>query len=887
MASDTSKNSSVRARDDLIKKLSEAGSGQKDSDGDQSEFSEPRDHLQEIEGSELQAQTNSTQRLEEEKERPLTRKASGSGVGSQRGSSAPGSQQAGSQQGGSQRGGSQRGGSQHGGSQQGGSESHASGSSETGAVMTKEDLLAKVASLQAALTERDTQQQTLLQKLSTLQTNRESDEVRHRLQIKNAEQAVRDAVYSRDMLVDEMAGKKTRSDMKLENQIEKNAANLKISKEWEDTAVSRLAEVNSMQILLNEMRSKANDDNDHQDRVQVDHDLQIADLQSIISGLMKELSDQRNADSTTAAGENTEKSRIQEEMITMQLKSQLQTKEMRNMRLTMLGLKKDKAKQETAAAFGRPSVEPKPKQRHGRSRAAASALESIDEEEDLEDVQSVGISAAASDCTDSELGDESRPDHKGTQLLNKILGNAAGARENALLEELTSQRAASQLMKEDLMAEQSQQASRIARLLEQLGWARQEASDMQGTIDQMTADADEKATKHAFDLDAVQLELRESQLFSGDQGRELMRQFGLQAKHDERVEDLAGELHMARESLRISLMRLEDTQQALQRAEKSPPVQPQVPTKSDEDLDDEADLQTLLVQLRQEKNLLADQLEASDVSHRMVIEELKHEHDAEMMQVRKSTVSKNEAVCGSDTSQSDKPEDSTSAFGSLGSESTMSCKVILPSTEQSVERKPLAASSDINSCTGCFHAVSMALGLAEDTPMPVNSTHAMCWELVSAAPSSIAFFCLPEGLRAMKLSKLAEVRFGRRAYEQPLLTLFPFGQRQFVLRAIANQLASSSDQAAFSVRNIGTFDVEDNQPARFDITVACLPPGAGENAALIVMFSEQVKAPRRGKQSGSSASSDIAPSDSISQIGFGLGKSRGSKPRAGLRTSFT
>eukprot|EP00931_Biecheleriopsis_adriatica_P109164 TRINITY_DN8341_c0_g2_i1.p1 TRINITY_DN8341_c0_g2~~TRINITY_DN8341_c0_g2_i1.p1 ORF type:complete len:816 (+),score=168.40 TRINITY_DN8341_c0_g2_i1:22-2448(+) len=808
MASDISR-TSLCARDELIEKLSEADLSAKGSDRSQSVHSEPRDNLQKKEDAELQVQTP---RSEEEKGR-----GSGSSVGSHRGSSC-----------------SQRDHCQGGGSQRG---------------MTKEGMLNKISSLQAALLERDTQQQTLLQKLSTLQSQRESDEAQHRLQMKNAEQAARSAASDRDALVDEMAGGKTRFHMKLEYQIAKHEANLQIREELEASANTRLSEMESMQTLIEEMRKEAKDNKDHQEQIQACHDLRVAELQSVIAGLMNELHDQQNADSTTVRGELTEKRRMQEEMITLQLKQQQQTLEMRRMRLTMLSLEKDTAEQ-----------------RHGRSRAAASALGSIVEEEDLENMQSTGISVAASDCTDSEVGVEILPKQNG---------------ESALLEELRSQRAASQSMKEDLMADHSQQASRIVRLLQQVAQARQETSNMEGTIAHMTADADKKATKHAFDLDEVQLKLREAKLFCSDQEQELQKQLDIQVERDEWVGELEGELQMAREGLRISLLRLEDTQQALHRAEQSLPKQTRTLTNTSEE-DDDNDLPTLLVQLRQEKNQLTNRLEATDVTHRIAIEELKQKHDADMMSIGdRHLLSGHEALCGSDSSQITKPEGSTSALGSLGWASTISCsyRVALANAGQKIERQPAAAS------TSCFHAISMALGLGQSTPADASSTHAMCWELVSVAPSSVAFFCLPEGLRVMKLSKMADVRFGERLCSRSLLTLFPLGQRQFMLRALADQLASSAEQIAFSVRNIGVFDVEDAHRARFDVTVACLPPETGENEmshrALIIMFSEQVRAPR-SSQSCCSADSEVAPSDSVSQLG--LGRSRRRQRRAHLRT---
>lgn len=769
-----------------------------------------------------------------------------------------------------------------------------------------DDLKQKVKNLTQALSDRDSQQVVLLEKLANMEKSRSVTEAKNTAEHADARKALQASEDVQHGLADQVAGQHARQKIRDAKEDDRKALDEVTNEAFRVQAADDKQELNELQSLLSSARLGAVEEAALDKLKTSAHGADTEQFMETIASLMAELKSQKRAEDGPDENE-----RMQQKIIDMHLHSQNQSKEMSELRLQMLGFKKENFKHGAALASKQKPLEHRSVTRQRQS--TLSNLLSIDEENDEEDsfdsMSGIGFSASVSDCASSDAGDKEH------SLNRARLGVVPQSQEDVVTSKPPMASAEHLRIEENLRVEHAEQVSMVTRLKDLLQEFRDSNDLLKDDMAFMKKGEALDAIASINKVDALQLKLRYAAERNEAQESSIAWQASAEGKMREDTEMMHAELCKTQEALRIALLRIKDLHAELEnqhiRNEKELVIlrqAGQVPLGS-------ADLpEQRLQELQQDRSLLADQLQAQETQFRLERDETQLHHNAEILEIRRDYESRllecfrerDHAKSLADTDLSSAADDTTGVPGSAA-DARQSADPSCRGEEQHASGK-----MEQSCLTGCFSKMNDAVWPFFSDPISAQSFSVQlsnppfcwakaCWEVLDTTSSIAALSCTFPELEIVKVSKGALAQLGPHLHGMNILHVFP-SQKQMMIRRAINIHQGLADESTkcngFICRELGTFELQSPSSrmacTNVRVVMAHLPAegASGAQRSLLVLLLPKASTQTSmlslstgssGLRGGSSTDgSDILPGDSVSMQGGSVGRKRS---QTQLRTS--
>eukprot|EP00930_Biecheleria_cincta_P092081 TRINITY_DN8186_c0_g1_i1.p1 TRINITY_DN8186_c0_g1~~TRINITY_DN8186_c0_g1_i1.p1 ORF type:complete len:957 (+),score=225.39 TRINITY_DN8186_c0_g1_i1:364-2871(+) len=776
-------------------------------------------------------------------------------------------------------------------SHQSGSHSRSSGErlSVASEGYTIEELQDRVDMLKGALADRDDQQAILLQKLVLMeQTSNESLGIlTEKLRESKTQQTELEA--SRDKLEVKSAGARARHDA--------NISRLTVQKEELKVEMNQQkAAMQKSESTVRETQEKQEVDQKHNQRLH-DHNKEVNEqLRNEITSLTRELQLQKNADASTAVGQEDdrfqrqEKERLREELHELLASKQKDREQMTAMRLEMLGLRRSAeirqvdSREDISGPF-MPSASRtlpkfgKGKSKHNRSgkgkvgksigmskgrgpgkasaRGTSGPLDSIDEEEE-DDLPSLQEAAWASECVSSDAGDS-----VDEMSLDDISEHQYGWQADLvrrIQEELDAERQEKQALQDNIASQNAEHALET-QLLQQKALVHTKMHEQLEAESQRFKDqAFKESIRSIHEIDKLQVTLRSMEDRVDEQKAQLVQKSMDEEQRKADKEQLEEQLNLSNEQLRLAGLRLEDSKQqqmydAVQQRremtnlkmelamERCQPRSGHSKEVADETPEEEADLRHLIADLQEERNILMGKLEAKEVHFRVQLEELEMQYNAKICELQNDFNCKLEEL----------RQDNHRSVGESMSPQAQSLQSVVT---------PTASASDIS---------TPRLSSEGDASESPACLHSMIWSVLSLIPNLAILLCSLEGFIIRQVSEKACALLDMELSGQMFFGFLRESTSTMSLKRsiLVNQSMADNSRThtpGFAAHKLGRYELCTKRGRRVTagISMAHLPArsGTGEERSLLLILAEDASGFVGGTHSA--ASSDICPSDSVS-----------------------
>eukprot|EP00931_Biecheleriopsis_adriatica_P101014 TRINITY_DN76242_c0_g1_i1.p1 TRINITY_DN76242_c0_g1~~TRINITY_DN76242_c0_g1_i1.p1 ORF type:complete len:1001 (-),score=293.07 TRINITY_DN76242_c0_g1_i1:41-3043(-) len=782
-----------------------------------------------------------------------------------------------------------------------------------------EDMRNKVSQLTSALSNRDDQQVVLLQKLTDMEGLNQEELKKLHKELKEARSHSRNLESSQDKIQVQQAGERARHASKMAFAEEQNAKLKALHEVGEKRLDEQKLELAEASTKLLQQEAFAEAQRAHHKNLQDASTARISGLERMLSDVTRELHDRQSADTDAAEDASKEEpgssssaevpatskdrqdqeqnlkenKRLRDQLNQMIEERAKEQKDMSNLRLELLGVKTESRRQaileEARRGQGKGLGKGHKGGQKGRSKGSAwprgAELESIDEEDDVEDLPSTHGSLNddgwASECVSSDAGDSvdevTNPDS--TAQMDFL---------RRLQDELDLERAAKQAIKDNHASDMAEQKEAMEQLFKQLNDSNEKAELLAAESEQLRTAKAEEAIKNMRQLDAIHLMMRHMEERVGDQQWQQQKDNRRnEEKREQERKEFEERLNLSTEALRIAGLRLADAQQqqaqetvrqkreisnmkiqlALERQRKGTAEQEE--EDGSDTHESHSHLQRLVTELQEERSELLGKLEAKEVQFQMQLEELELQNASKIQdlkghfddQIRKLTSEYKRALFEAKS----RPETSSD-----NSQEGSSCS------------RPEAQDEDLRSNDGAASSSSTPISLAvaadgdnqssssASLPPPSKSTtsidnlKSMVWSILNLVPNVAALLCRMEGVVIQKASDRASSLLGADLEGKSFVNMLREKNAYTALQRelSVNQYLADSNHAGipgFSSRKIGSLELDSShgRPVNAYVSMATLPSSL-QDRSIVVILSEQVKGAR------SSASSDICPSDSVS-----------------------
>eukprot|EP00440_Ansanella_granifera_P063522 gb/GFBE01068874.1/.p1 GENE.gb/GFBE01068874.1/~~gb/GFBE01068874.1/.p1 ORF type:complete len:518 (+),score=87.79 gb/GFBE01068874.1/:1-1554(+) len=419
------------------------------------------------------------------------------------------------------------------------------------------------------------------------------------------------------------------------------------------------------------------------------------------------------------------------------------------------------------------------------------------------------------------------------------------------------------------------------------------------------------------ELDAVQLMMQKMKAVLGSEAAHRNDRHALD------METMEEQLNLSKEALRIAEQRLQQQALELMRHKKeASDLKLQLTVERHRlvvggaglaQMDSqrvEMSLRKTIIELQQERNQLVHELEISSVQHQSQLEELERGHIAktnEMQQKFDQKIAELQENFEAVLKQKGKWLSQPRTYSLESQDSTGHIPELTEQLRSSGQGACLEA------CPGEPHkdlkAESTAIAAHEADRRPSASLQSAIWSVVSLMPRVAAVFCRLNGLKIRRVTQQAITLFGGELSGKTLYDLLHGHVLAFKLERALKVKQALADQEGAEVPGFITYKMGEHelktisQGASFRATISVAHVGGessqGEDKGILVIFCAGQQSSLRqegslralfksggGRSDRSTASSDVAPSDSISVTGCKNPKKLTGDVQRALRASF-
>ncbi|CAE7230215.1 unnamed protein product [Symbiodinium pilosum] len=515
------------------------------------------------------------------------------------------------------------------------------GKSEGGHVTELQD---KISALEVALKERDQQASQMMSDCYDIDEQNQTRLILLETELREALKARKTAEDERLVLEVKAAGDKARFVSSLEYEKSENVKFLEMHRSNELKASEARNELEEARQDLAKEKQRKDVEEDHQVKMKAVADNRIEALEALLKNANNQLAESRRQGSKCG----TAREQDLQQQIDVLLEEKLQNRrDMSEVRLELLGLKKKHAMQ----VIDRPEPAPSPVTRRsggrgrGRGRGRTwgkGTLDIIDEEEDgYEELPQLEDDSWASDCVSSDAGDFDQLTNPDNTAQNDLLSK--------LLLELSDERKSTQNLREDHASQSAEQTEQIAALQKQLAESGLEHEKAAAENARLRERGNQDKIKQLRIVDDLNLKVRDLEDTMHLQVTQMKEQTNKEQQEQFEKNVLQEKIQMQTESLRIASLRLQDALQqhqseamrqlqqvnslklALAMERKRNARSSTSTTEAGEDLGPEdVRPEDVLVQrvkeLEEERNLLLSKIEVKDVQHQVQLEDTYRDH---------------------------------------------------------------------------------------------------------------------------------------------------------------------------------------------------------------------------------------------------------------------